>query len=238
MTMTLNLSDAAHRLADLGFWLDSHYPVPAGPSRLMVAIRDKPTLRHYDPERIRYWTTGEENRGHAVDITRRTKLPVEGRFSWGKVELFDRLGIQNDYVSLGGTVVADEGGPDTTLVVFTSLGPILSLGGHSQFEDPIATDLGAFFGRIMVPIDFEPGVEEALSRAKPLDRYAAFVCYETLRFRHHPILAREHPRHATILAEESRRLQRDEPFAWAAGERLLERLGMAHGEGTGRGGQL
>jgi hypothetical protein len=238
MTMTSDLSDAAQRLADLGFWLDSHYPVHPGASRLMVAIRDKPTLRHYDPERIRYWTTGDEGRGRAVDITRRTKLPVEGRFSWGKVELFDRLGVQNDYVSLGGDVAADEGGPDTTLVVFSSPGPILSLGGHSQFEDPIATDLGAFFGRIMVPIDFEPGVEQAISRSKPLDRYAAFVCYETRRFRRHPILANEHPHHASILAEESRRLQRDEPFAWAAGGRLLARMGLEEGQGVGRGAQL
>lgn len=238
MTMTSDLSDAAHRLANLGFWLDSHYPVHPGPSRLMVAIRDAPTLHHYDPERIRYWATCDEDRGRPMDITRRMKLPMRGCFSWGKVELFDRLGIQNDYVSLGGDVVAEEGGRDTTLVVFTSPGPILSLGGHSQPEDPIATDLGAFFGRIMVPIDFEPGVEQALSRAKPLDRYAAFVCYETRRFHRHPVLRREHPRDATILAEEARRLQRDEPFAWAAGERLLSRLGMEEGQGVGRGAQL
>ena len=238
MTMTSDLSEAARRLADLGFWLDSQYPVHHGASRLMVAIRDAPTLRHYDPERIRYWTTGEEHRGRAMDITRGTSLPLDGRFSWGKVELSDRLGIQNEYVSLGGEVVARDGGPDTTLVVFTSPGPILRLGGHSQSEDPIATDLGAFFGRIMVPIDFQPGVEEAISRAKPLDRYAAFVAYETRRFRRHPILAREHPQHASILTEESHRLERDEPFAWAAGERLLHRMGMESGEGVGRGGRL
>ncbi len=238
MTMTSDLADAGRRLEDLGFWLESGYPVHPGPSRLMVAIRDVPTLRHYDPERIRYWATGDENRGHAMEITRRTRLPLEGSFSWGKVELVDRLGVQNEYVSLGGDVVASEGGPGTTLAVFTSPGPILSLGGHSQSEDPIATDLGAFFGRIMVPIDFEPGVEQAISRAKPMDRYAAFVVYEARRFRRHPILASEHPHHAAILAEESRRLRRDEPFARAAGERLLARMGLEEGQGVGRGARL
>jgi len=236
--MTRDLDDAARQLADLGFWLESRYPVHPGPSRLMVALRDRPTLRHYDPEMIRYWTTGEENRGQAMEITRRSRLPLEAGFSWGKVELFDRLGVQNDFVSLGGEVVADAGAPDTTLVVFSSPGPILRLGGHSQPEDLIATDLGAFFGRIMVPIDFQPGAEQAISRAKPMDRYVAFIRYEAERFRRHRVLANQLPHRARILAEESRRLERDETFAWAAGGRLLEHLGMANGEGIGGGGQL
>ncbi len=238
MTMTVDLTDATRRLAEYGFWLESRYPVHPGPSRLLIALRDRPTLRHYDPEKVRFWTTGTEARGQAVDLTRQSRMPLESGFSWGKVELSDRLGIQNDFVSLGGDVVADEVAPDETVIVFSSPGPILRLGGHSQESDLIATDLGAFFGRIMVPIDFQPGVEEAVSRAKPLDRYAAFIRYEAERFRQHRILPRENPEHAWILAEESRRLERDEPFAWAAGGRLLERLGMAHGEGIGRGGQL
>ncbi len=238
MTMTADLSGAATRLADLGFWLESRYPVAPGPSRLMVALRDRPTLRHFDPELIHYWTTGVAGRGHGADLTRSTKVPFSAGFSWGKVEVVDRLGVENDFVTLGGELTAAPQGADATIVVFTSPGPILRLGGHSQEVDRIAMDLGAFFGRIMVPIDFQPGVEEAISRAKPLDRYAAFVAYEARRFRRHPILAREHPHHASILTEESRRLARDEPFAWAAGERLLRRMGMEGGEGVGRGGRL
>lgn len=238
MPMTADLPEAAARLADLGFWLESRYPVHPGPSRLMVALRDKPTLRHFDPELIDYWTTGDAGRGHRTDLTRRTKVPFSAGFSWGKVEIVDRLGVENDFVTLGGELAAVPQGPDTTIAVFTSPGPILRLGGHSQDVDRIAMDLGAFFGRIMVPIDFQLGVEQAISRAKPLDRYAAFVAYETQRFRHHPILGEEHPHHAAILAEESRRLERDEPFAWAAGGRLLSRMGMERGEGVGRGGRL
>ncbi len=238
MTMTTPLSGAAQRLADLGFWLESRYPVHSGPSRLLVAVRDRPTLRHYDPEIVRYWTTGEHGHGHAAGLTRRTKVPFTTGFSWGKVELVDRLGVQNDFVTLGGELVTAPEGTDTTIAVFTSPGPILRLGGHSQEVDRIAMDLGAFFGRIMVPIDFLPGVEQAISRAKPLDRYAAFVAYEALRFGRHPILAREHPHHAAILSEESRRLERDEPFAWAAGRRLLARMGLESGQGVGSGARI
>lgn len=226
--MTGDIGSAAKRLSNLGFWLESQYPVHAGPSQLMVALRDRPTLRHFDPEVVEYWATSGEGRGHAVDLTRQTPMPLRSGFAWGKVSVVDRLGVDNDFVSLGGEVVAEEVGSDTTIAVFTSPGPILRLGGHSQEIDRIAMDLGAFFGRIMVPIDFQPGAEQAISRATPMDRYAAFIAHEAGRFRRHPILRDEHPHHAAILAEEERRLARDEPFAWAAGARLLARIGMDH----------
>jgi hypothetical protein len=227
MTFEADVTTAAERLADLGFWLDSPFPNHRGESRLYVALRDEPTLRHFDPEHVRFWITGSEGRGSAMDLTRETRLPLEEGFSWGRIELVDRLAVVNEFVSLGGEMVAVESAPDTTIVVFRTPGPILRLGGHSQEVDRVALDLGAFFGRIMVPIDFEPGVEQAISSAGPMARYAAFVAYEHRRFEEHPILREEHPHHAAILADEARRLERDEPFAWAAGGRLLERLGMA-----------
>lgn len=231
MSTTAEIELAARRLADLGFWLETRYPVHAGPSRLMVALRDQPTLRHFDPELVEYWTTGEEDRGHAATLTRRTPTPLRDGFTWGKLEVVDRLGVENGFVSLGGDLVVDAVGPDTTVAVFTSPGPILRLGGHSQEVDRIAMDLGAFFGRIMVPIDFNPGVEQAISRASPMERYAAFVAHEVERFRRHPVLRDEHPHHAAILGEEARRLEHAEPFAWAAGGRLLTRIGMARDVG-------
>lgn len=227
MSTSAVLEEAKLRLADLGFRLDSHYPVHPGPSRLMVALRDTPTLRHFDPEVIHYWHTGPFGRGHPIDLTRRTEVPFQAGFSWGRVEIVDRLGVVNEWVSLGGDLVAAPMGADATIAVFSSPGPILRLGGHSQAVDRIAMELGAFFGRIMVPIDFQPGVEKAISGAKPMERYAAFVAYEKARFRDHPVLRREHPHHAVILAEEAHRLARDEAFAWAAGARLLERMGLA-----------
>ncbi len=232
MSTSADVEEAKHQLADLGFRLDSHYPVHPGPSRLMVALRDAPTLRHFDPEIIRYWHTGPHGRGHPADLTRRTEVPFQAGFSWGKVEIIDRLGVVNAWVGLGGDLVAAPVASDTTMAVFSSPGPILRLGGHSQAVDRIAMELGAFFGRIMVPIDFRPGVEEAISRAKPMERYAAFVAYEEARFHDHPILRQEHPHHAAILSEEARRLARDEAFAWAAGARLLERMGMADGDSS------
>ena len=225
LTAEADLTQAMRLLADLGFWLDSPFPAHAGDSRLSVALRDRPTFHHFDPERVTFWETGG-GRGHPAELTRDTPMPLDGEFSWGKVAVIDRLGVNNEFVALGGTLHAAATTADTTIAVFRSPGPILRLGGHSQGPDLVATDLGAFFGRIMVPIDFRPGMEEAISAATPMQRYAAFIAHERRRFADHPLLRDEHPQTAAILVDEARRLERDEPFAWAAGNRLLERLGV------------
>lgn len=192
----------------------------------MVALRDRPTLEHFDPELIRYWRTGADRRGHPAEVSRATPLPIDSEFSWGKVDLIDRFGIQNEFVTLGGRLQADQAAPGTTVAILRTPGPILRMGGHSQDVDRVALELGAFFGRIMVPIDFEPGVEQAVSAAAPLDRYAAFVAFEHARYAAHRAMRDEQPRTAAVLAAEASRLSEKEPAAWQAGQLLLVRIGL------------
>jgi hypothetical protein len=103
----------------------------------------------------------------------------------------------------------------------------LRLGGHSQDVDQAALELGAFFGRIMVPIDFEPGVEEAISAATPLERYAAFVAFESARYARHGALREDQPAIASAMVLEARRLAAEDPASWEAGTKLLDRMGFA-----------
>jgi hypothetical protein len=220
------ISSAADRLAHLGFLLVSPLPERPGGRQLLVALRDRPTLEHFDPELIRYWRTGADRRGHQAEISRATRLPIDIEFSWGKVDLIDRLGIQNEFITLGGRLQADRAGPYTTVAVLQTPGPILRMGGHSQDVDRVALELGAFFGRIMVPIDFDPGVEEMVSAASPLERYAAFVAFEHARYAAHRAVRDEEPGTAAVVATEASRLSEAEPAAWHAGQLLLDRLGL------------
>jgi len=219
-------ADAAQRLGHLGFLLESPALDRPGEARLLVAFRPRPTLDHFDPEMVRFWRTGEDRRGHPVELTLDSRTPMRAEFSWGRVEVIDRLGIENAFATLGGTVSLTTVGPAMTVAVFMSLGPILRLGGHSQDVDRIASELGAFFARIMVPIDFEPGVEEAISAAAPLERYAAFVAFEHARYVAHAAVRRELPATASLMATEAHRLANDEPQSWEAGSRLLSRMGL------------
>ena len=58
----LDPDSAARLLADFGFLAISDLPDRPGPAYLLVALREKPTLHHYDPEAVEYWIT-ESGRG-------------------------------------------------------------------------------------------------------------------------------------------------------------------------------
>jgi hypothetical protein len=225
MTSALpTVADAADRLTHLGFLLVTPVPAGSADSELLVSLRDRPTLDHFDTERIHYWRTGMDRRGHPERLDLHTSMPVRTTVAWGKVELVDRLGVENDFVTLGGTLEADRADEGEVVAVLRSTAPILRMGGHSQEADVLGPDLAAFFGRLMVPIDFDPGIEEAISAADPMSRYAAFVAFESGRYHGHLLLREEHPEQARLVMEEARRLRRARPDAWARGAALLDRL--------------
>jgi hypothetical protein len=217
---------AARHLAHLGFLLESPFPDRLGEGRLLVALRDAPTLAHFDPEVVRFWRTGDDRRGHATELTLESRSPARAPFSWGRLEVIDRLGIENSFATLGGVVTLDRVDRHMSVAVFSSPGPILRLGGHSQDVDRVALELGAFFGRIMVPIDFEPGVEEAISAASPLERFAAFIAFEQARYAAHAALREEQPATASAIAGEAHRLATRHAESWESGRQLLARMGL------------
>jgi hypothetical protein len=218
-----DLAVAARRLAPWGFLADPDLPDRPGPASLIVALREQPTLRHYDPEVVEFWST-EDGRGAHAAITRGTKVPLSTGVSWGEIRILDRLGESNGYFSFGGRCDADLL-DDALIVAFTSTAPILRRGGHSQGWDDGADAVGAFFGRLLVTVDYVPGFETQLARATPLARYAAFIRDQDAHEHGLPIAIRELTPFADTVRSEAARLRRDHPGAWAAGETLLEDVG-------------
>ena len=68
----------------LGIPADPDLPDRPGPASLIVALRERPTLRHYDPEVVEFWAT-EDGRGAHETITRETKVPLSTGVSWGEI---------------------------------------------------------------------------------------------------------------------------------------------------------
>jgi hypothetical protein len=101
---------------------------------------------------------------------------VVADYAWGRISLTDRLGVKNEFLSFGGTLRAQMT-EATVLVDFSSHAPILRWSGHSQSTDPLAAEVGGFFARIKVPIDFVPGAEALVSKAAPRTLYCAFIQY-------------------------------------------------------------
>jgi hypothetical protein len=214
---------AAGMLADWGFLAHPDLPDGAGDAYLLVALRDMPTLRHFDPERVGLWVS-RGSRGTRLEITRDTR-DLDTEFSWGTISIVDRLGVSNDYVTFGGRLTATEIG-DATVVIFASPAPILRRGGHSQGWDEAAVDLAAFFGRLMIAVDYVTGFESRIAASEPVARYAAFVADSIARYRQAAALRVAHPAFWVLLGGEAERLRRDHSDAWAEGVGLTAAAGF------------
>ncbi len=210
---------AARLLDDWGFLAHPDLPDLAGDAYLLVALRDRPTLRHFDPERIDLWVS-RGSRGARLEITRATRH-LETGFSWGPITVVDRLGVSNEYVSFGGQLtVQDVDG--MTVAVLVSSAPILRRGGHSQGWDEASVDLGAYFGRLLIAIDYVAGFEARMAEATPLARYGAFIVDLLTRYRQSEMLRAAHPYVWTLLGCEEQRLRLHQPGEWAAGLALAD----------------
>ena len=92
-------------------------------------------------------------------------MPLEGRFSWGLIRIVDRLKVSNEYLTFGGSFVADTV-DDAVVSVFTSPAPLLRR-GVTAGVGPAREWLGAFFGRLLIAVDYEPGFEALVAAAEP-----------------------------------------------------------------------
>ena len=205
-------------MAELGFLASSDLPDRPGPASLLVALRDVPTLRHYDPESVEYWVT-RAGRGVRRTLTRRTLVPIETEFSWGLIRIVDRLHVTNEYLTFGGRLSADtiDG---VVIAVFSSPAPLLMRGGHSQAWHRGADSLGAYFSRFLLAVDYAPAFEDRAARADPVTRYAAFLADTMARYRASPVLRAEQADLWTMLLPEERRIRAHHPTEWAAGNTL------------------
>lgn len=218
--------DPAALVANLGFLVRRDIPTLGQDALLVVALRRAPTERHFDPELLLYWRTAADGRGHPSELTHASSTPRHADFSWGPIEIIDRFGISNTFLSFGGSLVADRDASGAVIATFRSRGPILRRGGHSQRYDSIAAAVAGFFGRLLVPIDFQPGAERLIGAATPVTRYAAFLQHEVPRLEIE--LVREaYGADARLLRAEAERLRHRDPRAWEDGGALLGQIGLA-----------
>ena len=216
----LPVASAAGLVSDLGFLAGPDLPDRPGPAYLLVALRDHPTLRHYDPERIDYWVS-RKGRGMRGSITRATQVPLDADFSWGLIRLVDRLDVTNEYVTFGGHLSAAPV-DSATIVVFSSPAPLLRRGGHSQVWDAGADELGAFFARLVAAIDMRPDLERLVCDADPLVRYSAFLADVVGRYRASAVKRNLDARVWSLLRGEESRMRREHAEAWREGRGLLD----------------
>ena len=218
------MAQTATDLARLGFELRDGSLAGSLPGpRLLVALRDAPTLEHFDPEEATFWEV-HLGRGRLATLDRRVPTPCTRPFSWGRIQIADRIPVTNQFLTFGGSLLVDAADSHAIYAAFVSRAPIVRWAGHSQGVDPLVDEIGAFFARLMVPIDFQPEAEARIAQADPEALYAVFLHDAANRFRPGGPLRDEYPELASRLGHEARRLEHDNPAAWRAGSDLLASL--------------
>lgn len=221
------LDDAATELAHLGFVLRDGGRTGTVPGpRLLVALRDAPTLEHFDPEEVTFWAA-RAGRCQLARLDVKTSMPLSREYAWGRLQVTDRIPVSNQFLSFGGTLIGDRRDAHEVIVAFVSRAPIVRWAGHSQGVDPFTDEIGAFFARLMVPVDYQPGAEAQIAAAAPEALYAAFLEYAGRRRRPGSRLRDADPALARNVDHEARRLESDVPAAWRDGVALLDSLQLS-----------
>lgn len=215
------LVEAAGELARLGFVLRDGLLLGTTPGpRLLVALRDVPTLAHFDPDDATFWEA-HDGRCRLTFVDRETPLPVARPYSWGRIQVTDRIPVSNQFLGFGGTLLADARDGHETLLAFVSRAPIVRWAGHSQGVDPLADEIGSFFARLMVPIDFQEGAEARIAETNPEALYAAFLRHSAARLHPGGLLRETFPDLARFVDRERHRMVNDAPAQWREAEELL-----------------
>ncbi|MFH1474951.1 MAG: hypothetical protein ABIG85_03740, partial [Chloroflexota bacterium] len=102
----ISFDEAALHVEQLGFLdVNGTSPHEPGGANLVVALRERPTLTHFDPERVEHWGASAD-RGRPAEVNRSTTVPLEQPFSWGTIRVVDRLEVFNSFLTFGGTMRA------------------------------------------------------------------------------------------------------------------------------------
>lgn len=219
----------AQLLADLGFLLIPADPNVPSLAYLFVALRGRPTLAHFDPEAIEYWTRlGQRCTTGSID--RATQLPIDTDLAWGEVRIVDRLGVANEYLTFGGRLEAARV-DGLVVAVFSSPALLLCGAGHSDAFDPGGQSMAAFFARLRAAVGSARSLEAHACSVTPLARYGAFLADSLGRPAASEALRSLDQGTWAMLMREKRRLLRDHPDEWRSGVSLSAEVRLALGEG-------
>ena len=166
---------AATLVEDLGFLLIGDGSRGPGPGHLVVGLRAGPTLRHFDPESISYYAPVADG-ARMAQVTRHTPgITTDLPALWGHVHVVDRIPVENRFLTFGGRLRLAGIDDGLTIAYLGSPVPIVRWGGHSQGTDSLAGAIGAFFGRLIVRVDFTVGAAARLDALPPEVLFAAFL---------------------------------------------------------------
>jgi hypothetical protein len=190
-------------MADWGYYVLPQEPVHRlGCAGLLVALREKPSRVHFDPENL-HLRLKEEDAARWVTLTFESPLLEAGEICPGRATLSDRFEKHVDFFTFGGALTgcAD---PDEVIYTLESSAPMLELTSHqddlpNQLTAEVEMMLGVFQADWGTDDD---GFAHRLAELDPFEFYIASLQSILMRYNQaHALRETYHPLYE-ILQEE------------------------------------
>jgi len=171
-------------IANWGYsFLDASHPDRLGYGGLVIAVREKPTGKHFDPENIHLHLCDAAGGIRATTLSWQSPRPVSDRVCLCRVILTDRFDQRVEFLTFGGSLEIIQQS-DKVIYTLRSPAPVLEiLGQEDTIPDQVAFETEALLSQEAAHWGQDDrGFEQRLAQTEPLQLYIAVV--HTLLFRH------------------------------------------------------
>lgn len=213
-------------IEDWGYYtLEKPHPGSPGYTGLVVAIRKKPTVKHFDPETVHLYRRDAYGLSKGTTVSLISPSEEETvHVCPGIIRLGDRTGKEVDFYTFGGSLETAVR-PGEMVVVIRSPAPILELTGKEEtVQDELAAETGALLGRIEINwLEDEKEFSHRLAEVDPFHLYVATVNSLLHQIEEDPTLAQgcEAPLYQIIQQERDWLISQDQ---WPENPPTIEEL--------------
>jgi len=176
-----------------GYYLlpEQHYGSP-GHSGLLISIPNKPTGKHFDPERLYLCLRSETGIARQRALSRLALPLTSEHVCPGKLTLHDRFDKRIEFFTFGGSLEPLSGETEELILLHRSPAPILELTEQQEtVPDQLAAETEALIGQIRAKWGRDDeGLDRRLAEVDPLQFYQATM-QSLLRLWHERPDARE-----------------------------------------------
>jgi hypothetical protein len=171
---------------NIGNWgytfLDAPHPDSLGYSGLIVAIRERPTGQHFDPEAIHLHLCDATGGMRGTTLTWQSPRPASDRVCPCRVILADRFDQRVEFFTFGGSLEMSQR-PDEAIYTLRSPAPVLEiLGQEGNVPDQLAFETEALLSREAARWGKDDrGFEQRLAEIEPLQLYIAVLHFLLVR---------------------------------------------------------
>lgn len=130
------------------YLLPPEHPDSPGASGLVVAIRAKPTGRHFDPETMTLRMPGMNGQPERWTLERKPPQLYSARVCWGDVSLVDRVAKSVEFFTFGGTLEIQT---DKRETIYTLLSPapiLMLLSDIASLQDQFVAEVEREFNAL------------------------------------------------------------------------------------------